>query len=190
MAICTDILTKKIISDCSTTPIGGVETLAWIGYRKNVLATFDVTNPSKVTLLEMLNGTKLYEMKGVKKLFNPAFSRVVATDRPDTFIHKFNFQGFEFDAASVENFDSLQDVFVIFEMVDKTNPIDGGFRIAGLTHGMYPTSDEWTANDIDGARAFSVETMEGQGERYSQWTLTGADRDAIITMLDGLVNPT
>ncbi len=183
---CATNISKNITSTCDSQPVAGVEVKAWIGQRKFITPTYDVTNPSKVTSLAVDVGEQLFTLTGVKQLLNPAFERIVSANRADTFKHKFSFEGFEFTSPDVENLDSLEDLVVIVEMVDKVPSADGTFRMFGLTRGLYPTTDAWTANDIDGARAITMESQEGQAEKYSQNNLLDTDYSTTLALLVAL----
>lgn len=168
---CLQGITKNIVSDCTTKPVGGLEVKAWIGNRLEIIPTYDGVNGSKLTNIDVEATKKLFSIVGVKKLLNCGFDRVVAEDRPDAFTHYFNFQGFEFKADNVVNMDNLNDVVVIVEMKEKPTDADGTFRVFGLKYGLYPSTDTMRANDIDGARNIELTSLEGQAEPYSNYTL-------------------
>lgn len=172
---CVSGIVKSVISDCSTSGIGGNEVKAWIGNRLEMTPTYDVTNTSKITGLSVASTKKLYTITGVKKLLNSGFDRVQADDRPDKFTHYFNFQGFEFKAADVENLDNLDDVVIIVESKDKPDDGDGVFRVFGMKYGLYPSSDTMRANDINGARNIELTSLSGQEEPQSNYTLLVTD---------------
>ena len=187
---CIQGISKNIVSDCSTKPIGGLEVEAYIANRLEMNPVYDNTNPSKVTGITMDSTKKAFKITGVKKLLNCGFDRVVAEDRPDTFTHYFNFQGFEFKVANVENLDNLNDVVVIVEMKEKPTDADGTFRIFGLKYGLYPSTDTMRANDIDGARNIELTSLEGQSEPYSNYTLLVTGGYAPTkSLLEGLLVP-
>jgi hypothetical protein len=172
---CEKGIAASVISDCSTSGIGGNEIKAWIGNRLEMTPTYDVTNPSKITDLTVASTKQLFTITGVKKLLNSGYDRVVAEDRPDKFTHYFNFQGFQFDAADVENLDNLDDVVVIVESKDKSDDGDGVFRVFGIEYGLYPSTDTMRANDINGARNLELTSLAGQEENQSNYTLLDTD---------------
>ena len=180
---CATKIAKNITSTCDTQPVAGVEVKAWVGQRTHLVATPDVTNPSLIVNLAVSAGEKLYTLTGVKQLLTPSYERIVSQNRADTFKHKFSFEGFEFTSEDVENLDSLEDLVVIVEMIDKVTGNDGTFRMFGLTRGLYPTTDTWSANDIDGARAITMESQDGQAEKYSQNNLLITDYDTTLAKL-------
>lgn len=180
---CLDGIAKDIASTCENQPVAGVEIKAWVGNRLEAGFTFDGTNPSKITIIQMISTKKLWVLTGVKKLLNPGTSLVVAEDRADRYQHKFNFQGFEFTAPDIENIDALSDLFVVVEMIDKITGADGTFRIFGVKNGMYKTSLEWTANDIDGAMAIEIASQEGAAELYPWYTFLATDYATSLAML-------
>jgi hypothetical protein len=183
---CVKGIADNIVSDCTTSGIGGNEIKAWIGNRTEMTFTYDVTNASKITDITVASTKQLYTLTGVKKLLNSGFDRVVADDRPDKFTHYFNFQGFEFKAANVENIDNLEDIVVIVESKDKTDDGDGVFRVFGTKNGLYPTSDTMRANDINGARNVEVTSLEGQAEQYSNYTFLDTDYATTLAALVAL----
>ncbi len=189
MADCLKGIAKSIISDCTTSGIGGNEIKAWIGNRLEIVPTYSPTNPVLVTALTMVGTAVLYTITGVKKLLNSGFDRVLAADRPDKFTHYFNFQGFEFDAASVQDLDNFEDVVVIVESKDKPASGDGVFRIYGLKNGLYPSSDTSRANDINGARNIELTSLDGQEEMQSNYVLLSSTYAATLSMLVGLETP-
>lgn len=180
---CLDGIAKDIASTCENQPVAGVEIKAWVGNRLEGGFTYDVTNLSKITAVQMIPTTKLWVATGVKKLFNPGTSLIVAEDRADRYQHKFNFQGFEFTAPDVENIDALSDLFVIVEMIDKISGGEGTFRAFGVKNGMYKTSLEWTANDIDGAIAVELASQDGAAEEYPWFTVLNTDYATTLAML-------
>ena len=188
MAACTEGIAKDIASTCLTQPIGGTEVKAWVGNRLDMVITYDVTNPSLITSITNVATKQLYTLTGVKNLLNPGSSLVTADDRANRWTHKFNFQGFEFDAESQENLDALADIVVIVEMKNKLGD-DSTFRVFGAKNGMYPTSDEWTANDIDGARAIEVSSLETATEPYSKNNYETTDYTTTLAALVALETP-
>jgi hypothetical protein len=183
---CVPGITKDILSTCQTQPIGGVEVKGWIGNRLEMTPTYDVTNESKITSLAVASTKQLYTITGVKKLLNAGFDRVVGEDRADSFTHYFNFQGFEFDAESVEGMDNLDDIVVIVEMKEKPTDADGTFRVFGMKNGLYPSTDTMRANDIDGARNIEMTSLDGQGEPWSNYTLLATDYATTLALLVSL----
>lgn len=177
-------ISKNITSDCTTQPVAGVEVKAWVGNRLEAGFTYDVTNPSKITDIQMITGKKLYALKGVKKLLNPGSSLVVAPDRADRYQHGFNFQGFEFKAADIENIAALDDLFVVVEMIDKVAGGDGTFRAFGVKNGLYKSVLNWTANDIDGAIAIELASQEGAGEAYPWYTVLATNYATTLALLE------
>jgi hypothetical protein len=186
---CIDGITKNISSTCENQPVAGTEVKAWVGNRLEATFTYDVTNPSKITDIQMAQTKNLYTLTGVKKLLNPGSSLVVAEDRADTYQHKFNFQGFEFTAEDVENIDSLADLFVIVEMKNKDSAGDGTFRAFGVENGLYKSSMEWTANDIDGAIPIEMTSQEGENESYPWYTVLDTDYATTKAMLEAQETP-
>lgn len=189
MADCTTGISKAITSDCTTQPVAGVEVKAWAFNRLDAIFTYDVTNPSKITAIANVATKQSYPLKGVKKLLNPGSSLVVAPDRADRYQHKFNFQGFEFTAADVENISSLADLVIVVEMIDKITGGDGTFRAFGVKNGLYKTSLEWTANDIDGAIAVEMASEEGANEPYPWFTVLSTDYATTLAMLVATETP-
>jgi len=183
---CIKGVVKSVVSDCSTSGIGGNEIKAWIGNRKEMTPTYDGTNPSLVADLDVVQGKKLFTITGVKKLLNSGFDRVVADDRPDKFTQYFAFQGFSFKAEDVEALDNIEDAVVVVESKDKTDDGDGIFRIFGLKNGLYPSSDTMRANDVNGARSLELTSLSGQEEPQSNYTLLKTDYATTLALLVAL----
>jgi len=180
---CETGIFKAITSDCSKQPIGGLEVNAWLFNRMELVLTFDNTNPSKITDLVTAAATKGYLLKGVKKLLNAGHSVVVADDRADRYTHKFDFQGFEFDTASVEGLDQLADLVVVVEAKNKIATNDGTFVAYGVKSGLFKTTDERMFNDVGGARKISLATRGGEEEVYSNYTILKTDYATTKAML-------
>lgn len=189
MADCVKGIALDIISDCTTSGIGGNEIKAWAGNRSEMIPTYDVTNPSLITGLAMVATKQLYTITGVKKLINSGFDRVVADDRPDKFTQYLNIQGFEFKAPNVEGMDNLDDIVVIVESKDKPADGNGAFRVFGMKYGLYPTTDTMRANDINGARNIELTSLSGQEEPHSNYTLLDTDYATTKALLEGLETP-
>jgi len=177
-------ISKNITSDCTTQPVAGVEVKAWVGNRLEAAFTYDVTNVSKIVDIQMATGKKLYVLTGVKKLLNPGSSLILAPDRADRYQHKFNFQGFEFKTADVENISALDDLFVVVQMIDKVAGGDGTFRAFGVKNGLYKTALNWTANDIDGAIAVEMASQDGAAEAYPWFTVLLTNYALTLAMLE------
>lgn len=186
---CVPGISKIITSTCETATIGGLEIKAWIGNRTEISPTYDVTNTSKVTSLAVEATKQLFPITGVKKLLDAGYDRVVAEKRPDKFKHFFNFEGFEFKTADVENLDSLDDLVVIVEAKDKTDDGDGVFRIYGLKYGLYPSSDTMRSNTENGARIIEISSQDGQEEPWSNYTLLATDYATTLALLVNLETP-
>ena len=188
MANCEEGISKDVVSDCSTQPIAGTEIKAWMSNRLDMVFTYDVTNTSLITSITNVATKQLYTLTGVKNLLNPGSSLVTADDRANRWSHNFNFQGFEFDSASQENLDALDDIVIICEMKNKVGD-DSTFRVFGAKNGLYPTTDEWTANDIDGARAIEIASLETSPEPYSKNNYQDTDYATTLLALVALETP-
>ena len=187
---CTKGIVKTIISDCTTQPVAGTQPKAWLCNRDELSYTPDVTNPSKLTAVAPVSGAQFYPMLSVGNGNNPGYDGVFAPNRASRYAHKWSFEGFEFDCDSVENIDALEDLVLIVEMRDNPADADGTFRAFGVEFGLWKTSDAWTANDIDGARAIEMTSQEGAGEKYSNYTVLSTDYAATLAMLVAGETPT
>jgi len=172
---CISDIAKNIISNCTTQGSGGNEVKGWIMKRSEFTPTYDNTNPSKITSIALPVGAKAYTFTGVKKLLNSGHDFVSEDNRADGFTHYVGFSGFEFDAASVENFDSLDDLVFVAESKDKTTTGDGVFRVYGAKQGLVKSSDTMRANDNYGARVIEMSTPSGMTEAYSNYTFLHTD---------------
>ncbi|RLI47582.1 hypothetical protein DRO61_07730 [Candidatus Bathyarchaeota archaeon] len=176
---------KNITSNCSTQQIGGIETTVYI-FNRTDIDTITYSGDSLVTDLTLTSGTTAFTIMGVKKSLNAGSTRVVAEDMADRFTHTFDFKGFEFDSASVENLDAIKDVVCVVERKAK-NVDDGTFVIYGLGTGLYVATDEQTSNEANGTRALSLATMPGWEEKNSQNNLLDTDYATTKALLEGLL---
>ena len=185
---CETSIGKSIISNCTTQKVGGLEAKAWIFPRqifKNSF-TFDATYPNKITAITKVIDYRCFTVKGVKKMLNAGYDVIIAEDRADRYIHKFNFQQFEVAAADIANVDALKDVFVVVERKHKTSSGEGTFVAYGVENGLYKTTDGKMENDIDGARNLELATLDGQGEKYSEYTVLNTNYADTLSMLVAL----
>jgi hypothetical protein len=177
---CSTDITKKITSDCSTASVGGVEVTAYIWNRNKVDVTFDGTNGVKVTgLTKPSTAIAAYKVVGFKNNIGVKSSDVVAADFPTRFKHTFNFDGYEFDAASIENFDSMDDICVVVERKAKPTTGDGVFVGFGLQSGLWKATGEMDINTNSGVRKFTFATQDTSPETQSQYNV----------MITALVDP-
>lgn len=183
---CLSNIAKNIISDCTTQGSGGNEIKAWLFKRSELTITYDNTNPSKITDLALGTGKKGFTLTGVKKLINSGYDLVSEEARADGYTHFLGFQGFEFDAASVENLDSLNDLIAVVESKDKTTTGNGVFRLFGAKCGLTKTSDAMRANDNYGARVLELATPPGMIEPYSNYTVLDTDYATTLALLVAL----
>ena len=186
---CEGGIGKAIISNCTTQGVGGLEVKAWLFNINQVTIDFNPLLLSQITEIAPVTALSkvLYPVTGVKRLLNAGFERTVASDRADRWKHKINFQGFEFDTASVENFDAIANVGVIVESKDKNDSGDGVLRCFGAKYGMFVGTDTMMANDINGARSIEVASLDESPEPHSQYTvLVAGGYAATKAMIAGL----
>jgi hypothetical protein len=187
---CLENISKGIVSKCTTQPVAGLESVAYIINRKDIaVATPDNTVASKITDLSLKPTKKAYKLEGVKKNINGGFDSVIAIDRATRYIHKCNFPIFEGDAASAANADALDDLVIIVETKEKYDGGDGTFNILGLKNGLYKSAYSRVYNDADGVRTIELSSMEGEGEEHSQWTLLDTDYLTTKALVEGLLTP-
>lgn len=189
MANCLSDIAKEIIADCTTQGAGGNEIKGWLGNRLNFSFTYDTTNSSKVTGITAATGKRLWPVMVSKKGLNSGFDRVKEAGRGDRFTHFGGFTVTEFDAASVENVDSLDDLILIVESKDKADVGDGTFRGFGFKAGLTVTSDTMRANDAYGSRPLELGSAEGDTEPWSQYTVLITDYAGTKTALVALETP-
>lgn len=184
---CTGKLTKDILSNCETQPVGGIEQIVYLINRTDISAiTYDGTNKNKITNIALTSPTVAYKLTGTKKALNAGYERVVAEDMEDMFKHKLSFSGYEFDSASVLNIDKAKDLVAIVERKDKTTA-DGIFVAFGVGTGLFVTSDAMMINESFGTRKIEMSTMDGQLEKYSQYNVLATDYATTKALLDGLL---
>jgi len=187
---CINKIVKEIVNNCSTTPVSGLETTIYLFNRTDIeQIDYDVVNTSLITGIDLAStspATTGYKLIGTKKALNAGFERVIAEDMPDMFKHKLVFSGFEFDSASIENFDQLGDLVAIVERKDKNN-VDGTFVAYGINTGLFISTDTYMANDNNGVRKIEMDTMDGQLEKHSQNNVVIGDYKATKDFLEALM---
>ena len=186
---CTGGIAKAIVSDCTTSGIGGLEVTAWVFNRSDLEITYSAVAEEENLITGLVNATGLqgYKLTGIKKLLNAGHDLVVADDRPNKYTHFFGFQGFEFDRESSRNLDDLDDLIVIVERKDKTTDGDGVFNAYGAKFGMFKSTDTERANDINGSRNIEVTSLAGQEESFSKFVYLDTDYATTAAALEILV---
>lgn len=186
---CENKIKKNILSTCETQTIGGIEQVVYLINRTDIASIdYHTGMTSLITNITLTNTatTTAYKLTGLKKSLNYKSDRVVAEDQADRFKHTFSFYGFEFDSASIENMDSMNDLVVIVERKDKYNA-DGIFVALGVNTGLFITTDTSATNDSNGVRKIEMATLDGQLERYSQNNVLKVDYAQTKSMLEGLL---
>ena len=186
---CLSALTIDLVSNCTTQGSGGIEVKAWIGQRSDLTATFDNTNPSKVTDLAIATGKQLITLTGVRKGFDGGHDIEITEKRSNRYIHAFDFEAFQMTTAVREQLDGMEDVVVIFERMDKIGTPDGVFQMLGMKFGLDKTADTRRENNANGARAISLASMAGMGEPYSSYTFLKTDYATTKALLVTLETP-
>ncbi len=183
---CPDGIIANIVSNCTTTPVGGAEVKAWVMNRADVTFTFDSTNPSMITGATMASGKQAWTLLGIKSLHNAGQDMTADNTRPDRYTHFFSTQGFEISAAARENLDAANDIVVIVERKNKGADGDGTFIVLGAKYGLFKSTDTERLNDIDGARNIEWTSLETSLEPYSMYTFFDTDYDATKTAIEAL----
>lgn len=187
---CPEGILKDIVSTCETAPTGGMEVEAYIINRKDILSwTVDATNKSKISGLILKTGKQAYKLTGTNKSNDAGGDRVIADKMPDTYTQYFAMTGFEWDAASVENFDNLKDLVIIYQRKDQLVNTDGVFQMGGFRAGLYVTTDTFRINTDNSVRAMELASKEGQTEPYMVWTYDEGDVPTTKAALEALLTP-
>lgn len=186
---CAGGIAKAIVSDCTTSKIGGLEVVAWVFNRVDLEITYSNTADKENQITTMANavGKKGYTFTGVKKLLNAGHDIVVADDRPNKYSHHVMMQVFETLTSDVRNADDLDDLIVFVEQKDKNTGGDGTFIGYGVKNGLYKTTDTQRANDINGARNIELASLAGQEEPYSRYILLATDYATTKALLTDLI---
>jgi len=188
---CAKDLAKIIVSTCETQGVGGNEIKGWIGQRADLTFTYDPTNPSKITGIVAATGKQLWTVTTSPRGLNSGSDRVTEVGLADRFTHFGAFTVQEFDTLSVENIDTMSDVVYIVESKDKPDAGDGDgvFRLYGAKYGLKPVTDTNRANDAKGARPIELGPLEGETEKWSQYTVLDTDYATTKAMLEALEVP-
>jgi hypothetical protein len=186
---CAGGIAKAIVSDCTTSKVGGLEITAYAFNRADLEITYSAVadKENQITTMSNAAGKKGYLLTGVKKLFNAGHDIVVADDRPNKYTHHFMMQIFETLTEDVRNADDLDDLVIFVEQKDKNTGGDGTFIGYGCKYGLYKTTDTQRANDINGARNLELASLAGQEEPYSRYILLDTDYATTLALLVDLV---
>ena len=183
-------ISQDIISNCTTQPTGGLEVEAYIINRSDIASiTFDATNPSKFTAITLNTGKRAFKLTGVNKNMQAGSELSKTEELSNTYIHKWMFKGFQFDSASVENMDALDDLVVIYQRKDTQINADGVFQCLGLRTGLYTNADTFNTNELNGIRSIEMQSEEQQTEPYSIWTFLATDVAGSKAALAALLIP-
>lgn len=187
---CTDKIAKNITNSCDTIPVAGYEAKAWAINRSEIATmTLDGTTTNLVTAIALDSGGKqAWTVESVKKEMNGGFDLVVQDNAPDTFQHFFAMQPFEKDAAAIANMDDMNDIVIVAEL--KGAKAEGKFVVLGAETGLYKSSATQRQNDNNGLPQYEMQSLEGQGERYSRFIIWDTDYDTTLALLVALETPT
>lgn len=185
---CTNGIAKNITSSCETQPVAGLEAVVYAWKRGDITATYDGTNPNKVTGLAQVGSAVAYKITGFKKNLNAGHDIVVAEDSADTYKHYFSLKGYESLTADVANFDALGDLCVVVEYKQKSTSGDGIFVGYGFKSGLFKSTDTRRANDANGTRNIELTSQDGQAEPYSQYNILLTDYATTKAALEGLLS--
>lgn len=181
---CTSKIFKNIISDCSTTPTGGMESVVYLVNRVDLINPVYSGN-TLITDFSLVSGTTAYKLVSTKKSANFGSDRVTTETMPDQFKHFFSFQNFEFDALAIDNLDTMNDLVAIVERKDKKG--DTPFTILGIGSGLYVSSDTSRTNDNNGVRVLEMTSMDGQLETNSEIKFLKSDYSTTKAFLEALL---
>ena len=168
--ICSDALTKGIISDCTTQPIGNIEQRIWIFKRGDHNISFKTDTSNVIESITNLATKKSYKAVAVdgKSILRIGGELNIVEDRANTWNHKFNWSHFEFAAADITNIDGMEDIFIVAERIDKPSDGDGVFIALGVKNGLRKTSGSWMSNENNGVLAIE---MAGTAEPVKEYTV-------------------
>ena len=186
---CTGGIAKAIVSDCTTSGIGGLEVVGYAFNRLDLEITYSATTEQENLITDLANASTKqgYRITGIKKLLNAGHDLVVADDRPNKYTHYFGLQGFEFDQTSLRNMDDIDDLVIFVERKDKNATGNGVFNGYGCKYGLFKSSDTARSNDINGARNLELTSLAGQEEPFSTYVLLDTDYATTKALLETLV---
>lgn len=174
--VCPNALTKGIISDCTTQPVGGIEQRLWIFKRNDHNVVYKSGTSNVIESITNLATKKSYKGTGVqgKTILRCASSLTVAENRANSWVHKFLCDYFEFDSASIAALNGMEDVFIVGERIDKPSNGDGTFFALGVKNGLYYTSGERSFHENNGVLALE---LNGANEPFEEYTVMAVPGD-------------
>jgi hypothetical protein len=191
---CVDKIATNVLNSCDTIPRRGFETVAWAINRTDInVVTYDVTYDILVTAISLIGGTQAYTVTAVKKEMNAGFDLIKADIIPDMFTNYFAFKPYEKEAVAINNLDSMNDLVIIAEL--KGLKTEGCFVIYGLQSGLYKITGSKRQNDNHGLPIYEMQSLDGQGEKYSRYIFWGTDYATTKALIEALAaapaeNPT
>ena len=99
--------------------------------------TYDVTNPTLITLIVMKQGTQMWTFQGVRSTVKPQVD-LVASEVTVGFSHQVDFSVFEVDAAQKENLQAMSSVsqFCIYQNPKDSSLGDAVWEAMGINSGL------------------------------------------------------
>jgi hypothetical protein len=184
---CSSGIAAAITSDCSTQPIGGIETVAYLMNRKDFEPTFDGTTGSKITDVAMATGKLAYKLTVVHGSLVVGHDKVVQPGFAPSYTHYMSMKCFELTSTAIENIDNIEDLIVIVERKNKTTTGDGVFVAYGVKSGLYVTTDTRRSNAENGVRLIEMASREQEGDEYSEYHVLKTDYAGTKAALEALL---
>jgi hypothetical protein len=181
---CLSTIAQNIVNSCDDRPTGGMESIAYIMNRSALTATANATNPALITTLALSAPSKAYKITALKKENNSGFDAVISDVMPNLFTHYFAVQPYVRTAATVATMDTMGDVVIVVEL--KGKKAEGRFIILGLESGLHLSSASGRTNDNNGVPTYEYQTLPGEEESYSRYTLWSVDYTGTKAMLEAL----
>ena len=186
---CYNKLVNDIALDCDNQATSGIEVNTLIINREDIdyaATTFDATNKSLITSLELKSGTnKGILLEGVKQI-NFADSEVVtAEDTYNKFKHGFYGR---IESLSAENRQAIDDMVnnpygfvVVVEKKWKGANQDSSFVVLGWTNGLHISEGKEATNELDGTFNFKLSSLDTNLEPNNPKIVLETDYDTTKT---------
>jgi hypothetical protein len=181
MAVICGLLDADFALSCDDKAKGGLESDVILINRDDIdysAVTYDASNKTIVTNLQLTSGSTGYLLQGVKQVNTTAWELVKQEFSFDTFKHTFNGVVLTPNSANKEQSEKLASggkyVVVVNRKYKGTDNADA-FEIFGLESGLELETMTYGSNENNGVISFALSSAEGEDETGLPKTLVETD---------------
>ena len=194
MALCKKSISADIISDCTLTPIKGLEPIAWIFNYEDIVPIPILDESLNINNFKLKAGKKGYLLKGYKSNFDTGHEYVSKEKRVNGYKHIFKFDAFSIRKHAISNVDAMTNIVVVTEtknsdMLQKgESGTDETFKCFGMRNGLEKKASNKMYNDNDGVRTLEFSTPDDLTESASEYSFVmNNSADFIRNLLNNML---